>query len=51
MRVPDNLGYPARAIRTKEFLYVKNYHPNRWPLGDPVADTRENQQRSAVKRV
>ena len=37
---PDNLGYPARAIRTKEFLYVKNYDPDRWPVGDPVADTQ-----------
>ena len=32
---PDNLGYPARAIRSKEFLYIKNFKPERWPLGDP----------------
>ncbi|WP_242203540.1 sulfatase family protein [Aestuariivivens insulae] len=28
-------GYPGRAIRTKEYLYIKNYEPNRWPAGDP----------------
>ncbi len=31
----DGLGYPGRAIRTKEFLYIKNYEPSRWPAGDP----------------
>lgn len=33
---PDNLGYPARAIRTNQYLYIKNYHTERWPLGDPA---------------
>lgn len=31
----DNLGYPSRAIRTKDFLYIRNFHPERWPAGDP----------------
>jgi len=30
-----NLGYPQRAIRTKDFLYVRNYYPERWPAGAP----------------
>lgn len=30
-----NLGYPARAIRTDQYLYVHNYKENRWPAGDP----------------
>ena len=30
-----DLGYPARAIRTKDFLYIRNFHPERWPAGDP----------------
>ena len=30
-----NLSYPARAVRTKKFLYIKNFEPNRWPAGDP----------------
>jgi N-sulfoglucosamine sulfohydrolase len=29
------LGYPTRAIRTAEFLYLRNYEPSRWPAGDP----------------
>jgi uncharacterized sulfatase len=35
---PDNLGYPARAIRTQQFLYIKNYHTERWPMGDPAPE-------------
>ena len=31
----DNLGYPARAIRTRTFLYIWNMKPDRWPAGDP----------------
>jgi uncharacterized sulfatase len=30
-----NLGYPIRAIRTAEFLYLRNFEPDRWPAGDP----------------
>jgi uncharacterized sulfatase len=33
---PDNLGYPARAIRTRDFLYILNFKPDRWPAGDPA---------------
>ena len=29
------LPYPMRAIRTKEFLYIRNFKPDRWPMGDP----------------
>jgi N-sulfoglucosamine sulfohydrolase len=32
-----DVGYPARAIRTREFLYIHNFRPERWPAGDPVA--------------
>ncbi len=46
---PENLGYPARAIRTKEYLFVKNYHPERWPAGDPFPVTKENDERNLVK--
>lgn len=30
-----DLSYPSRAIRTKDFLYIKNFEPDRWPAGDP----------------
>lgn len=33
---PDNLGYPARAIRTSNYLFIMNMKPDRWPAGDPV---------------
>ncbi|NLT71986.1 MAG: sulfatase [Verrucomicrobiaceae bacterium] len=32
---PNHWGYPVRAIRTPEFLYIHNYHPERWPACDP----------------
>jgi N-sulfoglucosamine sulfohydrolase len=30
-----DLSYPARAIRTTDYLYIRNYRPDRWPAGDP----------------
>ncbi|HEY1081906.1 MAG TPA: sulfatase/phosphatase domain-containing protein, partial [Prosthecobacter sp.] len=35
---PNDWGYPVRAIRTPEFLYVHNYHPERWPACNPETD-------------
>lgn len=29
------LPYPQRAIRTKDYLYIINFAPDRWPMGDP----------------
>ena len=37
---PNDWGYPVRAIRTPEFLYVRNYEPDRWPAGDPETGYR-----------
>ena len=28
-------GYPSRAIRTKDYLYIYNFVPDRWPAGSP----------------
>ena len=28
-------GYPARAVRTREYLYIRNFTPELWPAGDP----------------
>jgi uncharacterized sulfatase len=28
-------GYPIRAIRTEQYLYIQNLAPDRWPAGDP----------------
>lgn len=30
----DNLPYPQRAIRTKRFLYIRNFKPDRYPMGN-----------------
>jgi arylsulfatase A-like enzyme len=37
---PNDWGYPVRAIRTPEFLYVRNYEPERWPVGNPETGYR-----------
>lgn len=34
-----NLPYPHRALRTKEFLFIRNFMPDRWPMGDPKTVT------------
>jgi N-sulfoglucosamine sulfohydrolase len=31
----DNRGYPQRIIRTDKYLFIRNYHPEYWPSGDP----------------
>lgn len=35
---PHDWGYPVRALRTREFLYVHNFFPDRWPAGNPETD-------------
>ncbi len=30
-----NLPYPQRSLRTRDFLYVRNFAPDRWPAGSP----------------
>ncbi len=32
-----NLPYPMRALRTPDFLYIRNFAPDRWPMGAPMA--------------
>jgi N-sulfoglucosamine sulfohydrolase len=31
----NGLPYPMRALRTHDFLYIRNFAPDRWPLGEP----------------
>jgi len=31
----QNAGYPCRAVRTDRYLFIRNFHPERWPAGDP----------------
>jgi N-sulfoglucosamine sulfohydrolase len=29
-------SYPVRGVRTRDFLYLRNLRPKRWPNGDPI---------------
>lgn len=31
----NNLAYPQRCIRTHQYLYIRNFRPERWPAGTP----------------
>ncbi len=31
-----NLPFPQRSIRTRNFLYIRNFAPDRWPMGTPT---------------
>ena len=31
----NSLSYPQRAIRTRQYLYIRNFKPERWPAGAP----------------
>ncbi|MEY4033924.1 MAG: hypothetical protein RL492_1118 [Verrucomicrobiota bacterium] len=35
-----SLPYPHRALRTKDFLYIRNFAPDRWPMGSPRFTSR-----------
>jgi len=30
-----SLSYPQRAIRTSDYLFIRNFRPERWPAGTP----------------
>lgn len=34
---PNLQGYPSRAVITKNYMYIHNFIPDLWPLGDPPA--------------
>ncbi len=38
----NNLGYPIRSIRKEDYLYIRNFHPERWPAGDPTPIVANN---------
>ncbi|MGB0581770.1 MAG: sulfatase family protein, partial [Limisphaerales bacterium] len=41
MSRPGFTPYPQRSYRTKDFLYIINFRPDRWPMGDPFKLTAE----------
>ena len=38
---PNDAGYPVRAIRTRQYLYIRNYMPDFWPAGMPETGYRD----------
>lgn len=32
---PDDQGYPMRSILKGNYLFIRNYEPDRWPAGNP----------------
>ncbi len=36
------LPYPQRALRTQDYLFIINFRPDRYPLGDPTGLDGEN---------
>lgn len=45
------VGYPMRAVRTQEYLYVRNFHPERIPAGDDVKANQDNDKGPAKTAV
>lgn len=44
----ESRPYPMRALRTADFLYIRNFAPERWPMGAPgevTADSAPSAQR------
>lgn len=34
-----NLPYPMRSLHTPDYVYIRNFAPDRWPMGSPGAIT------------
>ena len=34
-----NLPFPMRALRTPDYTYIRNFEPDRWPMGSPKGVT------------
>jgi len=45
------LGYPMRAVRTEQFLYIRNFKPDRVPSGDNPEKNQDNDRGPAKSFV
>lgn len=45
---PENATYPMRSLRTRDFLYIRNFEPDRWPTGGPDFVSNINQPHGDV---
>ncbi|HWS00635.1 MAG TPA: sulfatase [Prolixibacteraceae bacterium] len=43
-----NLPYPMRSLHTPDFVYIRNFEPDRWPMGSPGAVTPDNTPEMSV---
>jgi N-sulfoglucosamine sulfohydrolase len=48
---PNDAGYPVRAIRTEDFLYIRNYEPDAWPAGNPETGYRNVDDSPAKSQI
>jgi uncharacterized sulfatase len=39
------IGYPQRAIRSRDYLLIWNMKPDRWPAGDPQRINPDNENK------
>jgi len=49
---PRGLPYPIRAIRNEQYLFIKNFAPDRWPVAEPPlsADLQESVKKKSGGR-
>jgi N-sulfoglucosamine sulfohydrolase len=43
-----NLPFPMRSLRTPDFLYIRNFTPDRWPMGAPYQADSSDPDWSAI---
>jgi arylsulfatase A-like enzyme len=51
---PNDEGYPVRSIVKGNFIYTKNYEPDRWPSGNPETgymDTDGSPTKTAILKA
>jgi arylsulfatase A-like enzyme len=51
---PGDVGFPVRAIRTKDFFFSHNFATDRWPCGNPETgfqDTDDSPTKSLVLQL
>jgi len=47
----NNLGYPIRAMRTNDYLIIRNFEADRWPAGDTLLLADDGQQLRPIEDV
>ena len=48
---PATPGYPVRAIRTPDYLYISNFTPDAWPAGNPQTGYRNVDDGATIARL